>query len=99
MVLGIAQYRRGEFKDARASLLKLVELHPDRARPNTSCFLAMACWQLGEKDAARQHYDDAAAWIGKNENENEITLGFRTEAAELLGIDDTKPKPEENTSK
>jgi tetratricopeptide (TPR) repeat protein len=87
MVLGIAQYRSGKWADARTSLEKLVELDPDSEHPRTSCFLAMTSWKLGEKEAARQHYNNAVGWIEKSQIDDEITLGFRDEAAELLGID------------
>jgi Flp pilus assembly protein TadD len=91
MVLGIAQYRNGKWAAARTSLLKLVELDSDIAHPRTSCFLAMVSWQLGEKETAQQHYNDAAGWIEKNQNDDEITLGFRAESAVLLGIDSNGP--------
>jgi WD40 repeat protein/serine/threonine protein kinase len=87
MVLGIAQYRCGQWADASTSLLKAVELDPDGEHPRTSCFLAMACWQLGEKEAARQHYDDAVGWIDQYQFGDEILHGFRAEAVKLLGID------------
>jgi tetratricopeptide (TPR) repeat protein len=87
MVLGIAQYRSGQWADARNSLMKEVELDPDGDHPRTSCFLAMACWRLGENEAARQHYDDAVGWIDQNQADDEILLGFRAEAAKLLRID------------
>ena len=50
----------------------------------------MACWQLGEKETARQHYDEAVKFIELNQNEDKTTLSFRREAAELLGIDDSE---------
>ena len=47
-------------------------------------FLAMAHWQLGEKDKARQWYDRAVEWMDKNEPMNEELRRFRNEAEELI---------------
>ena len=49
----------------------------------------MANWQLGEKDKARAWYDRAVQWMDKNEPKNEELRRFRTEAAELLGVNET----------
>ena len=46
----------------------------------------MAHWQLGEKEAARKWYDQAVAWMDKNQPNNEELRRFRAEAAELLGV-------------
>ena len=62
-------------------------------------FLAMAHWQLGDKDEARKWYDKAVEWMDKNQPKNEELLRFRAEAAELLGISepakstDAAPQP------
>ena len=56
-------------------------------------FLAMAHWQLGKKDEARQWYDKAVKRMNKNEPGNEDIRRFRIEAAELLGIPAVAPKP------
>ena len=50
-------------------------------------FMAMAEWQRGNKDQARQWYDKAAAWQEKKAKDNEELRRFRDEAAELLGIE------------
>jgi hypothetical protein len=47
-------------------------------------FLAMAHWQLGNQDQARQWYDQAVAWMEKNQPQNEELLRFRAEAEELI---------------
>ncbi len=49
-------------------------------------FLAMAHWQLGEKDEARQWYDQAVEWMEQKQPDNDELRRFRVEAAELLGI-------------
>jgi hypothetical protein len=60
-------------------------------------FLAMAHWQLGHKDEARQWYSQAVGWMEKNQEaltkdrpHAEELKRFRAEAAELLGIDAKK---------
>ena len=50
----------------------------------------MAHWQVGEKDKARQRYDEAVQWMEKNQPKNDELRRFQAEAAELLGIKDGK---------
>ena len=50
---------------------------------------------LGEKEEARQSYDQAVEWMEKNRPEDEELLRFRAEAAELLGIGETPPAEKE----
>jgi hypothetical protein len=54
-------------------------------------FLAMAHWQLGNKEQARQWYEQACKWMDKNKPADEELKGFRNDAATLLGI--LKPPP------
>jgi tetratricopeptide (TPR) repeat protein len=77
-VLGLAQYRAGNWKAAIAAL--------EKAKSIDSFFLAMAHWQLGEKAKARQAYDRAVQWMEKKQPENEDLRAARAEAAELLGL-------------
>ena len=49
-------------------------------------FLAMAHWQLSDKEQARKWYDQAVEWMEKNKPEDEELLRFRAEAAALLGL-------------
>ena len=49
-------------------------------------FLAMAEWQMGDKDAARVWYDKAVNWMDTKQSDNEELLRFRAEAADLLGL-------------
>ena len=60
---------------------------------------AMAHWQLGEKEKARDFYDRAVVWMEKNKPDNEELHQFRDEAAELLGLADTLPKQEEQPAR
>jgi hypothetical protein len=53
-------------------------------------YLAMAHWQLGEKDKARQRYDQGVNWMTENKPANEDLTRLRNEAAELLGVSKEK---------
>jgi tetratricopeptide (TPR) repeat protein len=85
--LGAAYYRAGESRAAIAALKKSMELR----NGGDSCdwfFLAMAEWQLGNKDAAREWYGKGVEWMETNAPANLELLLFRAEAAELLGVND-----------
>jgi tetratricopeptide (TPR) repeat protein len=90
--LGAAHYRAGDWKAAIAALDKTMELRKG-GDSNEWFFLAMAHWQLGEKDKARQWYDRAVEWMGKNQPTNEELRRFRAEAAELLGLPENPTLP------
>jgi hypothetical protein len=49
-------------------------------------FLAMANWQLGERDNARKWFDQADQWMKKNQPQDAKLILVRTEAAELLNV-------------
>jgi hypothetical protein len=49
-------------------------------------FLAMAHWQLGEKDKAREWFAKSVAWMDKRLNDDTELKRFRAEAAELIGV-------------
>ena len=82
----MAQYRAGDWKEAIAALEKSTSFAPRRRWLNWF-FLAMAHWQLGDKDEARKWYDKGVEWMDKNQPKNEELRRFRAEAAELLGIE------------
>src|SRR5262249_38530501 len=63
--LGAALYRAGDWKAAIAALEKSMELRQG-GDSNDWFFLAMAHWQLGQKDKAREWYDRAVRWMDKN---------------------------------
>jgi hypothetical protein len=50
-------------------------------------FLAMAHWQLGEEEKARQWFDRAVQWMDKNTPKGSEFGHFRAEAAELLKVE------------
>jgi serine/threonine protein kinase/tetratricopeptide (TPR) repeat protein len=87
--LAVAQYRLRNWKATLESLQKVTEL----GSPGDSFewfFVAMAHWQLNEKEEARQWYDKAVQWMEKNDPKNQELIRFRAEAAELLGVKESK---------
>jgi serine/threonine protein kinase/Flp pilus assembly protein TadD len=83
--LGAAHYRSGAWKAGVEALMKGVQLRQG-GDSFDFFFLAMAHWQLGEKDKARAWYDRAVAWMDKNSPQNEELKRFRAEATALLGL-------------
>jgi tetratricopeptide (TPR) repeat protein len=83
--LGVAQYRNGEWKAALEALMKSVQLRKG-GDSGDFFFLALAHWQLNEKDKARAWYDRAVAWMDKNQPQNGELKRFRAEATALLGL-------------
>jgi superkiller protein 3 len=81
--LGAAHYRAGDWKAAIAALEKSMELRKG-GDSNDWFFLAMAHWQLGEKDKAREFYDRAVQWMDANAKVNAELIRFRAEAEELM---------------
>jgi eukaryotic-like serine/threonine-protein kinase len=90
-VLGWAYYRTGAWKDSIQALEKSIELQSNSGDAGQWFFLAMAHWQLDEKDKARKFYDQGVQWMEKNKPEDEELRRFRAEAAELLGITPLQP--------
>jgi tetratricopeptide (TPR) repeat protein/serine/threonine protein kinase len=81
-VLGVAHYRTGDWKSAVDVLEKAVHT-------NARFFLAMAHWQLGEKEQARECYDRAVKWLAAQEQSAQIqeeSRRFQAEAAQLLEL-------------
>ena len=81
---GVAHPRAEDWKAAIAALGKSMKL-----RNGGLCdwfFLAMANWQLGEKQEARKWYGRAVDWMEKNKPHNEESRRFRAEAEKLIGM-------------
>jgi tetratricopeptide (TPR) repeat protein len=95
--LGVAHYHAGERKSAIADLEKSVELRGG-GDSHDWFFLAMALWQFGDKEKAREFYDRAVQWMDKNEPTNEDLRRFRAEAAELLELKEKKDQDSEKKS-
>ena len=83
--LGAALLRSENYPAAVEALQKSCELHGDE--PSNYFFLAMANWQLGNRDAARDWHAKAVKWL---ERRPQIIAGelyyLRAEAENLLGI-------------
>src|SRR5262249_16363187 len=83
--LGTAHYRAGDWKAAVAILTKAMGLR--KGGDSYDCFfLAMAHSRFGEREKAREWFDQAVQWMDKNAPQNEELLRFRAEAEEVLGI-------------
>jgi non-specific serine/threonine protein kinase/serine/threonine-protein kinase len=93
--LGVAHYRAGAWNDAIAALEKSEAVAPGCFTAVNGYFLAMAFWQLGDKEKARAWYAQAlpSAETASQPTRRELAL-FRTEASRLLGIADPKRLPQ-----
>ena len=87
--LGAAYSRAGDFKAAVSAFKKSMALR-NGGDSSVWFFLAMAEWQLGNRDAARVWYEKAVGWMEQN-NPNDAELRrFRAEARELLELNEKK---------
>jgi tetratricopeptide (TPR) repeat protein len=84
--LGVAQYRAGQWADAAAALEKAEEMDAAKATAANAFFLAMARWQVGERETARRWYGTAAERMAKTKWPPPDLPRFRAEAARLLGM-------------
>ena len=82
--LGVAQYRVGDWDAAVEALQKSMELSAGGSSIDWF-FLAMAHWQLGNEDEARQWYERAVKWMEEFQAADKELQRFRAEAEELLG--------------
>lgn len=78
--LGTAHYRAGNWPEAVAALEKYNDHVHD------AFFLAMAHWQLDNKEKARNYFDEAVKRMRKRDPDDEELARFRAEAAALLEI-------------
>jgi serine/threonine protein kinase/uncharacterized protein HemY len=83
--LGIAHYRIGRWKEAVEALQKACDLRAGGDSVDWF-FLAMARWQLGDKEQARTWYNRAVQWMEKTQPRNDELRLFRQEAEALLRI-------------
>jgi tetratricopeptide (TPR) repeat protein len=89
--LGAAHDRAGDWKDAIAAIEKSTSLAPARFTGANGFILAMAHWQLGERDKARSQFEKA-----RQSMERAIpfiepgVVRLRSEAAQTLGLPDLK---------
>jgi len=87
--LGAAHYRAGEWKLAVDALNKSMGLRKGGDSADWF-FLAMAHWQLGDKEQAHKWFDQGVQWMEKNAPQNEELRRFRGEAEQLLGVNKKK---------
>ena len=94
--LGVAYYRSGNFKNALETLNKSMELQKGGTAIDFF-FLAMAHCKTDNEEEARRWYDQAIAWMEKNRaaldrspSQAEEMGRFRSEAKEVLGIEEKK---------
>jgi superkiller protein 3 len=81
--LGVALLRASDTKTAIEKLEQADRMSKDGDHFHRF-FLAMAYWQIGEKDKARQTYEQGVQWMDTNQPENEELRRFRAEAEELM---------------
>jgi hypothetical protein len=84
--LGVVRYRAGQFQEALTQLEKSAGLsrRDDCAR---QLFLAMAHWQLGDKEKGHAFYRRAVEWLERNQSQDPEELRrFRAEADQMLGV-------------
>jgi tetratricopeptide (TPR) repeat protein len=84
--LGVACYRAGNYREAIAALARSEQLGHGTKSSFNAFFLAMAHWQMGQPDAARQWYDRAIQCMEKHDPKHHELRRFRAEAAALLGL-------------
>jgi len=91
LTLGIALYRNGRFAESRDALLKALDLSTDAFKqelePTNLFTLAMAQWNLGDKDEARSTFDRGVESMEETLPKSPLHNRFKAEAAQLLGIE------------
>ena len=95
--LGVALFRNGEWNEAIEHLKRAGETSSGAAN-YVWYFLAMCYWRLDEKEKAIEWYEKAVEWA-ESQPENRELIGFRDEAANLLGIIPKSDSGESGTPK
>jgi serine/threonine protein kinase len=94
--LVLARYRAGDWKGCLQALEKSRQLHQGGS---FEWFVAaMTHWQLGEKKQARKWYDRAVIWMEKSRLNGPGLRGFRSEAAALIGVQESAKTPSKDRS-
>ena len=86
--LGWALYRTGAWKDSIEAFHKSMGLQVDPKGGDSGQWfgLAVAHWQLGNKEEARTWHGRGVQWMDKHQPKNEELRQFRAEATELVGM-------------
>jgi tetratricopeptide (TPR) repeat protein len=87
-VHGMALYRVGRYREARAALQRAAELYTPKPEAETLFALAMTEWKLGNRADARSFYDRAAIRMNETYPRDPWKIIIKKEAAEVLGIED-----------
>jgi tetratricopeptide (TPR) repeat protein len=95
--LGVAHYRAGNWKEAVAALDNSMELSAGGEALNWF-FLAMAHWQLGNKERARKWYTPAILWMHQRQSTDAELRQFRAEAAALLKLPEHPAQAQEQAA-
>jgi WD40 repeat protein/serine/threonine protein kinase len=82
--LGVAHYRAGNWDKAIEALRKSQKLLGDKELAHRAFFLAMAHWQRGDRELARQFQADAIRWMEKHAPADAELRGFRAEVQRLM---------------
>jgi serine/threonine protein kinase len=80
---GVMQYRAGKWDNSKAALEICLDLRP-HGDGRAWFYLAMACWQLADREKAREHYQAALTWVHKNRPGNLDLKRLRAEVDTLL---------------
>jgi tetratricopeptide (TPR) repeat protein len=84
-ILGLARYRERDWKGAVAAMQRATELSTQWSYHYF--FLAMAHWELGNREQALEVFKRTADWTEKNyPDDHQESREFRTEAEKVLGI-------------
>src|SRR5262249_5264156 len=83
--LGWARCQSGACKESIEAFHKSMELQQNRKGGDSGQWfgLAVAHWQLRDKDEARKWYDKAVQWLEKNAPDNEELRRYRAEAEKV----------------
>ncbi len=90
--LGVAYYRKGKWLKSIEKLNESLAASNGTSGSSDYFFLAMANWQLGEKQEARDWLDQAKVWMNDNSPQNDELLRFRNEAEALIRAE-SPPQP------
>jgi Flp pilus assembly protein TadD len=86
--LGWDLYHTGAWKDSVEAFHKSMDLQqrPKGGGSGQWFGLAVAHWQLGNKEEARRWYDKAVEWMEKNAPQDDGFRRYRAEAEQVLGV-------------
>jgi len=87
--LALAEYRNGNWMHALAAIEKVTALQPGNTTSD-GFILSMVHWRTGDKDQARNWFNEAALLTKQNAPDDTEIRHFWTESARLLGCPDPR---------